>query len=34
MFLVWHLFAITVVIVIAFGIGFSVAKVLSDRKDS
>jgi len=33
MFLTWHLLAICVVILIAFGIGFSVAKILSDRKN-
>ena len=34
MFLTWHLLAICVVIAIAFGIGFSVANVLSDRKNN
>ena len=34
MFLTWHLLAICVVIAIAFGIGFSVARVLNDRKNN
>jgi|TARA_R110002020_G_scaffold58779_2_gene161042 hypothetical protein len=34
MFLTWHLLAICVVILIAFGIGFSVAKILSDQKNN